>query len=390
MSVRRAALRNISNKQSKQENIKKENVKLENIKKENVKLENIKQENVKLENIKQESVKQESVKLENVKQESVKKDNSTILIHKPEILEKNNVQEKRKSLNHNVKRHVACYYNDRVSTPVGLFTTNDRLTLSESTFVIEPSARSRLELIGLDQKNDISMEYHYRNELIEKWMNIHTKHKNFNNLLKCTKQCTIKSTKQCTKQSTIKSTIKCSIKCSKCINMDCLCKTKKSLNELQNSSNESTNESNVKSEHELQNSLNNSSNESNVKSEHELQNSLSELKYNTEENSIRINPQYMVYQPCFNKEHRLSLISFIMERHQSLCLSDESLYLTIYLINLFLSVRTVSEKKLKLLGLTALFIAAKYEEKECPSIDSFFLKDETSSVDNQRECEKYL
>lgn len=48
---------------------------------------------------------------------------------------------------------------------------------------------------------------------------------------------------------------------------------------------------------------------------------------------------------------------------------DETLYLTVNLIDRFLAVQSVVRKKLQLVGVTAMLLACKYEEVSVPVVD---------------------
>lgn len=52
---------------------------------------------------------------------------------------------------------------------------------------------------------------------------------------------------------------------------------------------------------------------------------------------------------------------------------DETLFLTVNLIDRFLERCTVVRKKLQLVGLTAMLLACKYEEVSVPIVDDFVL-----------------
>lgn len=90
--------------------------------------------------------------------------------------------------------------------------------------------------------------------------------------------------------------------------------------------------------------------------------------YNT---AVNINKEYMSHQKELTWRMRSILIDWLIDVHYSLCLLQETLYLTIELLDKFLSIRMVSKNKLQLVGVTALMVAAKYEEVECPEIETF-------------------
>lgn len=52
---------------------------------------------------------------------------------------------------------------------------------------------------------------------------------------------------------------------------------------------------------------------------------------------------------------------------------DETLYLTVNLIDRFLAVQPVVRKKLQLVGVTAMLLACKYEEVSVPVVEDLIL-----------------
>ncbi len=60
-----------------------------------------------------------------------------------------------------------------------------------------------------------------------------------------------------------------------------------------------------------------------------------------------------------------------MQVHLKFKLMMETLYLTVNLIDRYLSVQSVSRKNLQLVGVTALLLAAKYEEIWAPEVNDF-------------------
>ncbi|ESQ48893.1 hypothetical protein EUTSA_v10020791mg [Eutrema salsugineum] len=71
---------------------------------------------------------------------------------------------------------------------------------------------------------------------------------------------------------------------------------------------------------------------------------------------------YMQTQPEINEKMRSILVDWLVDVNIKLDLSPETLYLTINIIDRFLSLKTVPKRELQLLGVSALLIASKYEE----------------------------
>lgn len=89
------------------------------------------------------------------------------------------------------------------------------------------------------------------------------------------------------------------------------------------------------------------------------------------EPKFRAKPTYMTEQQDINARMREILIDWLNEVHLKFKLRTETLYLTINLIDRFLSLRSVSRTKLQLVGCTAMLIASKYEEIYAPEVRDF-------------------
>jgi G2/mitotic-specific cyclin-B, other len=59
--------------------------------------------------------------------------------------------------------------------------------------------------------------------------------------------------------------------------------------------------------------------------------------------------------------------------HYKLELLDETLFLTVNLIDRFLALQSVARKKLQLVGVTALLLACKYEEVTVPVVEDLII-----------------
>ena len=77
-------------------------------------------------------------------------------------------------------------------------------------------------------------------------------------------------------------------------------------------------------------------------------------------------PSYMSKQTDINAKMRAILIDWLVEVHLKFKLMPETLYLTINLIDRYLEKETIMRNKLQLVGVTAMFIASKYEEIYAP------------------------
>ncbi|KAJ6682356.1 CYCLIN-B2-1 [Salix koriyanagi] len=95
--------------------------------------------------------------------------------------------------------------------------------------------------------------------------------------------------------------------------------------------------------------------------------------YRKMENCSCVSPNYMVQQADLNEKMRAILIDWLIEVHDKFDLMKETLFLTVNLIDRFLSQQTVIRKKLQLVGLVAMLLACKYEEVSVPVVGDLIL-----------------
>lgn len=77
----------------------------------------------------------------------------------------------------------------------------------------------------------------------------------------------------------------------------------------------------------------------------------------------------MDFQPVINSHMRAILIDWLVQVHKNFDMMPESLYLTINIIDRYLSVKTVPISELQLLGISALLLSSKYEEIRSPTVN---------------------
>ncbi|XP_018492956.1 cyclin-B2-3 isoform X2 [Raphanus sativus] len=82
---------------------------------------------------------------------------------------------------------------------------------------------------------------------------------------------------------------------------------------------------------------------------------------------------YMDNQQDLNEMMRGILIDWLIEVHYKFELMQETLYLTINIIDRFLAVHQIVRQNLQLVGVTALLLACKYEEVSVPLVDDLIL-----------------
>ncbi|KAJ8461177.1 hypothetical protein OPV22_034103 [Ensete ventricosum] len=80
---------------------------------------------------------------------------------------------------------------------------------------------------------------------------------------------------------------------------------------------------------------------------------------------------YMDSQVEINAKMRAILADWLIEVHHKFELAPETLYLTFYIIDRYLSMKTVLRRELQLVGVSAMLIASKYEEIWAPEVNDF-------------------
>ena len=83
------------------------------------------------------------------------------------------------------------------------------------------------------------------------------------------------------------------------------------------------------------------------------------------------NPNYMANQVDLQWKMRGILVDWLIEVHTRFRLLPETLFLAVNIVDRFLSAKIVELEKLQLVGVTAMFIAAKYEEVFSPGVQYF-------------------
>ncbi|KAK8967502.1 Cyclin-B2-2 [Platanthera guangdongensis] len=92
----------------------------------------------------------------------------------------------------------------------------------------------------------------------------------------------------------------------------------------------------------------------------------------TEELSC-VPPTYMSNQLDINDKMRAILIDWLIEVHYKFELVEETLFLTVNIIDRFLARQSVERKKLQLVGMTAMLLACKYEEVMVPVVEDLII-----------------
>lgn len=99
---------------------------------------------------------------------------------------------------------------------------------------------------------------------------------------------------------------------------------------------------------------------------HEIFDYLKELEVST-----MPNPTYMKHQEDLEWKMRGILVDWLIEVHTRFHLLPETLFLAVNILDRFLSAKVVQLDRLQLVGVTAMFIASKYEEVLSPHVQNF-------------------
>jgi len=89
------------------------------------------------------------------------------------------------------------------------------------------------------------------------------------------------------------------------------------------------------------------------------------------EDKYLVDPQYMSNQPDINYRMRAILIDWLIDVHLKYKLVPQTMYIAVNLIDRYLSKNETNRAKLQLVGVTAMFIACKYEEIYPPELKDF-------------------
>lgn len=103
------------------------------------------------------------------------------------------------------------------------------------------------------------------------------------------------------------------------------------------------------------------------------------------------NRNYFEFQKDINDKMRAILIDWLVEVHLKFNLSPETLFTSVMIIDRYLNLKLILRSHLQLLGVTALFIACKYEEVLVPDLKDFvFITDKTYSKQDILQMENQI
>ncbi|KAF9692739.1 hypothetical protein EKO04_009270 [Ascochyta lentis] len=109
------------------------------------------------------------------------------------------------------------------------------------------------------------------------------------------------------------------------------------------------------------------------------------------EEKMKPNANYMDHQAEIQWSMRSVLMDWLVQVHNRFTLLPETLFLAVNYVDRFLSAKVVSLGKLQLVGATALFVAAKYEEINCPSVQEIvYMVDGAYTGDEVLKAERFM
>jgi cyclin B len=108
------------------------------------------------------------------------------------------------------------------------------------------------------------------------------------------------------------------------------------------------------------------------------------------EEKYLVDPNYMTNQRDINARMRAILIDWLIDVHLKYKLVPQTMYIAVNLIDRYLEKNDTNRKKLQLVGVTAMFIACKYEEIYPPDLKDFvyitdgaYVKSDVLSMENK-------
>lgn len=94
--------------------------------------------------------------------------------------------------------------------------------------------------------------------------------------------------------------------------------------------------------------------------------------HRAKEPKLSVSPMLFHYNPELTASMRCRLVNWMIEVCLHFRLHRETLYLAVYYMDRYLTVRShVSKRSLQLLGISSLFVAAKLEVQDCSCFFNF-------------------
>lgn len=123
----------------------------------------------------------------------------------------------------------------------------------------------------------------------------------------------------------------------------------------------------------------------------EYVNDIYSYMYNLEQ-QFPVNQDYLSKQIEVSPKMRTVLMDWINEVHLQFRLVPETFYMTVAIVDRYLqAVKTTTRANLQLVGVTALFLASKYEELFPPEIKDFvYITDDTYTKKQILDMERHI
>jgi len=107
------------------------------------------------------------------------------------------------------------------------------------------------------------------------------------------------------------------------------------------------------------------------------------------EREVHVSPRFLTIQADITDKMRTILVDWLVEVHRMFKLLPETLYLTVSILNKFLSIKQVQRSDLQLVGVTSILLASKYEEIYAPEInDIVYVTDNAYTKEQILDCEE--
>jgi hypothetical protein len=90
------------------------------------------------------------------------------------------------------------------------------------------------------------------------------------------------------------------------------------------------------------------------------------------EHECYILENFMPWHPEIDTNMREMLMGWLVEVQSKLCFNPHTLYLAILIIDKYCCQRAIAKRHYQLLGISAMFVAAKYEEVKTPRLKHYY------------------
>jgi hypothetical protein len=107
---------------------------------------------------------------------------------------------------------------------------------------------------------------------------------------------------------------------------------------------------------------------------------ITDIWYSLKQQEICLTESFMNTQDDINDKMRIILIDWLVDVHYKFSLQTDTLFLAVNIVDRYTKVKPIQRNRYQLLGISALFIASKYEEILYPDLNNFvYITDNTYS-----------